>query len=240
MKSSSAVRRKKSPGAAKVGPELARNKLETHRRLPTQRRAKHTVDSMLIAARALLAEGGATAVTTRAVAERAGVGVGSLYEYFPNREAILAHLAEELLQQEARVANAEYARIRAQSLPEYLDEIFGRTLQVERKMLALGGDFHRRYTHHYQLWAMHEKGRLSVAEMVDGMTQILAEHGVGDRVGHLPLAAHLLARGIRAMIASLVEDRPDLLGTPELDRILGRIVRAIVDLPNPNTTQDRD
>lgn len=58
---------------------------------------------MLIAARELLAEGGAAAVTTRAVAKRAGVGVGSLYEYFPNREAILAHLVEEILQQEARV-----------------------------------------------------------------------------------------------------------------------------------------
>lgn len=238
--SSSTIRGKKRQEAARAQPELARNTLETQRRLPTQRRSRHTVDSMLIAARELLAEGGAAAVTTRAVAKRAGVGVGSLYEYFPNREAILAHLVEEILQQEARVANVEYARIRTRSLPEYLDEIFSRTLQVERKMLALGGDFHRRYTHHYQLWAMHEKGRLSVAEMMDGMAQVLGEHGVGDRVGHLPLAAHLLARGIRAMIASLVEDRPDLLEAPELDRILGRIVRAIVDLPNPNTTRGQD
>ena len=215
--------------------------LETHRRLPTQRRSRHTVDCMLIAARELLAEGGAAAVTTRNVAGRAGVSVGSFYEYFPNREAVLAHLAEEVLAEEARAANADYARIREQSLPEFLDDILGRTLGVERRMLALGGEeFQRRYTHHYQLWAMHEHGRASVAEMADAMAQILGEYGVETRVGNLPLAAHLLARGIRAMIAALVEDRPDLLATPELDRIMGRIVRAIVDLPNPNSMQTQD
>ncbi|QDX80522.1 hypothetical protein B9N43_04190 [Denitratisoma sp. DHT3] len=227
-------------GKAAADAKPMRGDFETHRRLPTQRRAKHTVDSMLTAARELLAEGGATAVTTRNVAERAGVSVGSLYEYFPNREAILAHLAREVLLDEAKAANTDYARMREQSLPEYLDGVIGRVVQVERKMLALGGDFHRRYTHHYQLWAMNEKGRLSVAEMVDGMIQILDERGVGGRVGNLPLASHLLARGIRAMIAALVEDRPDLLASEELDRILARIVRAIVDLPNPNTTQGQD
>jgi AcrR family transcriptional regulator len=53
-----------------------------------------TVDAILEAAGQLLVSKGRAAVTTNAVAERAGVSIGSLYQYFPNKEAIFAALQE--------------------------------------------------------------------------------------------------------------------------------------------------
>jgi AcrR family transcriptional regulator len=52
------------------------------------------VDAIVEAAGRLLVEHGRLGVTTNAVAERAGVSIGSLYQYFPNKEAIFAALQE--------------------------------------------------------------------------------------------------------------------------------------------------
>ena len=57
-----------------------------------QARAQATVDAILGAARRLLVRGGREALSTNKVAERAGVSIGSLYQYFPDKEAILAEL----------------------------------------------------------------------------------------------------------------------------------------------------
>lgn len=57
---------------------------------PRQARAKATVEALLDTAARLLASEGYAAVTTNRVAELAGVSIGSLYEYFPNKEALVA------------------------------------------------------------------------------------------------------------------------------------------------------
>lgn len=54
-----------------------------------QGRSKSTVDAIVQAAARILAESGWPAFNTNAVAERAGVSIGSVYEYFPNKQAIL-------------------------------------------------------------------------------------------------------------------------------------------------------
>jgi AcrR family transcriptional regulator len=64
------------------------------RKQPTQRRAAATVEAILEAAARILETSGLPGYTTNAVAERAGVSVGSLYQYFPNRDALTAALIE--------------------------------------------------------------------------------------------------------------------------------------------------
>lgn len=64
------------------------------RKRPLQARSKATVDAILSAAAQVLKRKGYAAATTDRIAERAGVSVGSLYQYFPNKDAILVALAE--------------------------------------------------------------------------------------------------------------------------------------------------
>ncbi len=61
------------------------------RRRPVQDRSRHTVESILEAATRLFDRG---AATTNGIARLAGVSIGSLYEYFPNKDAILGQLFE--------------------------------------------------------------------------------------------------------------------------------------------------
>jgi len=64
------------------------------RKRPTQARARATVEAVLQGAAEVFAELGYAATTTNKIAERAGVSVGSLYQYFPSKDALLAGLVE--------------------------------------------------------------------------------------------------------------------------------------------------
>jgi AcrR family transcriptional regulator len=63
------------------------------RRKPRQVRAELTRERILTAAAHVFAEHGYAAGTTNRIAERARISIGSLYQYFPNKDAILAELA---------------------------------------------------------------------------------------------------------------------------------------------------
>lgn len=65
------------------------------RKLPQQARSAELVAAILAAAVQVLAKEGAARFTTARVAERAGVSVGSLYQYFPNKAAILFRLQSD-------------------------------------------------------------------------------------------------------------------------------------------------
>jgi AcrR family transcriptional regulator len=64
------------------------------RKAPAQSRAVEIVAAVLEAAARILEERGFAGYTTNAVAERAGVSIGSLYQYFPGKDAITAALIE--------------------------------------------------------------------------------------------------------------------------------------------------
>lgn len=62
------------------------------RKLPRQQRAIAMVEAILDASARILVEQGYAGLNTNAVAQRAGVSIGSLYQYFPSKEALLAAL----------------------------------------------------------------------------------------------------------------------------------------------------
>lgn len=64
------------------------------RRVPVQRRSLERLQRIAVAAGELCAADGADAVTMEAIAARAGTSIGSLYQFFPNRDALLEAVAE--------------------------------------------------------------------------------------------------------------------------------------------------
>jgi len=77
------------------------------RKKPRQARARATWEAVLEAAAQVLREAGPEALTTNRVAERAGVSVGSLYQYFPSKQAIYAELSRKL----RREMTADFAAV---------------------------------------------------------------------------------------------------------------------------------
>ena len=88
---------------------MARSKQvpEAKRRIPRQARAAETVAAILEGAAQILEAGGLAGFTTNAGAERAGVSIGTLYQYFSDKNEILRAIAErELRKTLANVADA--------------------------------------------------------------------------------------------------------------------------------------
>lgn len=90
--------------ATKKAASVGKSSLE-RRKLPSQQRAKVTVEKILRAANDLMQEDGFSNISTGKIAERAGVNIASLYKYFPNRDTILLGLYEEAASQGAYKLN---------------------------------------------------------------------------------------------------------------------------------------
>lgn len=76
------------------------------RRQPRQRRARLTRDAILEATIKLLKRGGGSRLTTNQIAAVAGVSIGSLYQYFPDRRAIFAALHDRHVEEASRRIDA--------------------------------------------------------------------------------------------------------------------------------------
>jgi AcrR family transcriptional regulator len=70
---------------------------QKQRRNPRQARSRATWEAIVEAAAQILERDGAAAFNTNSVAERAGVSIGTLYQYFPDKQAILTAAAKREL-----------------------------------------------------------------------------------------------------------------------------------------------
>lgn len=95
------------------------------RRPPRQARGQRRVEAILAAAAALFDEVGYDAATTNAIAARAETAIGSLYRFFPDKEAILRALADRHLRELRAVYDAALGP-EAEALP--LPELVGRVV----------------------------------------------------------------------------------------------------------------
>jgi AcrR family transcriptional regulator len=94
------------------------------RRAPVQERAQGTVEAMLDAVIKLLKRGGASSssslITTNQIAETAGVSIGSLYQYYPNKRAIFIALHERHIGQVDRIMQRRMAESAEATLEELI------------------------------------------------------------------------------------------------------------------------
>ena len=88
---------------ALTGPKRRRLGMRRH---PSQARARRTFDTVLDAAVALIEREGVERATTRRIALAAGVSIGAVYEYFPNKESIVVHLGTNWLRRVREIIEA--------------------------------------------------------------------------------------------------------------------------------------
>lgn len=183
------------------------------RKRPKQERAVATVEAILQAATYILKRKGWAAFTTNAVAEKAGVNIASLYQYFPNKEALVAELQRRHVR---RARAAVPAPGREASLPEYL-----------RAMLEAGVAEHRVDPQLHQVFdeRLPRTGRRAAREgSVDPAPAWEARIKPLVQVPDLALATFISTTAAHAVIHEAAIERPELLDHPlfvdELVRLL--------------------
>ena len=199
------------------------------RKTPSQTRAMRTVDTLFEAAARVLASEGEAGFTTNKIAQRAGFSIGTLYQYFPSKEAIAVAMVRrqrERVMRELdavleRAARGEIsARDTLRTYLRLLIDAFGRGQQAQRILARLG-------------WQL-DAPALIVQAMDDGAERIRdALLRLGDPSLPVPDDAtlYVLSRAVMGAIrAAAVEDHP-MLDDPRFEDRLVRMAWGLVHEP---------
>ncbi len=170
------------------------------RRKAKQRRAQETVGVVLEAAARVLVERGYAGATTNRIAEAAGVSVGTVYEYFANKE----ELFEALIQREiARLVGMIQAA--GVGPDEPIDRALGRVVVEAMRAMRFGPAFYRSLE---QVPNASFRTHLIDARrtVVAFVRDLLEEHRDELRVRDLDLAAYIVVAAVEGVGGSATEE----------------------------------
>jgi len=207
------------------------------RRRPRQERSQFTVDAIFQAVAQIVAGHGEHGLTTNRIAEVAGVSVGSLYQYFPSKDAILQAMLDQHCERVMLELDALLAQACAQDWPpeeqvrryvrHYLAS-FGAGPENERALARLS-------------WQLDYRASMLVA--VRGASERLALHlqRMAPAQGQsppTPAQLFVLTRAFMGTVRAASLERSPLLDSPELEEALVQLCQAVLN--NPRVTPEGD
>lgn len=184
------------------------------RKTPRQQRSRATVDRILGVAARIFDQHGYRATTTNHIAAAAGVSIGSLYQYFPNKDALLAALAERHVEQALAVLTERAADLAARQPPA--EQVVRQLVQVAAEANDTSGLHALLYTHAPRTPAVQDR--------LDVLTD-LASAAVAEHLVRLGVAGHDPQRRARLLVAAVDE----AIHTVVLDYPQGPSRQAAVD-----------
>lgn len=196
------------------------------RKLPVQERAQRTIETIFQATAQIVESEGEAALTTNKVAEKAGFSIGTLYQYFPSKQAILLAMIgrerrrvmqelHDLLAQAVREQHDVAQVVRA--MVHLLVESFGSGPRPGRAMIRLA-------------WRMDHHDNITQALREGAESNAWALEQLHDARLRKPSQAMMFVatRAVMGAIRSAsLEDSP-LLGTPEFEDELVRMVAGLI------------
>jgi AcrR family transcriptional regulator len=193
----------------------------TPRKQPRQARARETVEVILQAATYILQKSGYETMTTNQIADRAGVNIASLYQYFPNKQAILAELARRHVN-EARGRLAEtLGELRTKRRVSLRDAVRA-MIEVTCAEHAVDPQLHEIFT----IWGP-RVGLPHVTTAVDATIEAESQAWVDSMRGAMAdpeLALWIARTAIHAVVHLAFIERPEIAAKPELADELARLL----------------
>lgn len=111
---------------------MARRPLTKPRKFASQERSRATVDALVEATARILVKEGFDKASTNRIAEVAGVSVGSLYQYFPSKEALVAAVIERHQQEIMQTVRGELAEVLAQPVEKAVRKLVAVAVKAHR------------------------------------------------------------------------------------------------------------
>lgn len=196
------------------------------RKAARQDRSQVTVDAILEAATRLFAEGGLDAVNTNRIAELAGVSIGSLYQYFPSKQAILGELIDRHGTQTIAALSAKLGELATRPVPAVLREIVEILLEADTIDLNLHRVFLDRLPDAGRIEQRHGEIRRMTAAV---RALVLEPRRATLAVVDLDVAAVVVVHALEAVTNAMVFEFPDRLRDPALvDEITALATRYLL------------
>jgi len=176
------------------------------RKSPRQARSQATVEAILDAAARVLVDRGYAATNTNLVAERAGVSVGSLYQYFPNKDALITAL---------------HSRHSLQ-VNEVIDRVIEGLVESHRVEAGLHRVLETQLAGHEDLDG-HADADAAISRRI---IELMQRYRDDIDVPNPQLAAFTLMHSLHALVHAVVLDRPNGVSLKAGTREIVRLARA--------------
>jgi AcrR family transcriptional regulator len=200
----------------------------TRRKRPRQARAQATVSAILEATIQVLEREGLEAATTTRIAEAAGVSIGTLYQYFSHRDAILDALQDVEFERALALVQTVLSDLNLESNPR---ETVGAVVRGLAKLYAASPALHRVLAMEGLRVTRADRVHAFDLRVVGIVRHFLSATGAPIRRKNLEAAAFVAFQSVRAtMLASLLERPPGLAEAALVDELADLVLRYLVDV----------
>jgi AcrR family transcriptional regulator len=180
----------------------------TPRKKPKQKRSRATVAAILEATAQLLVEGGYHNLSTNRIAETAGVSIGSLYQYFSNKEAVVAAVVEEFADRQFEILVHGIGDLGPDAqMEQSVRELVRSMMEAKRCEPELSKVLFEELPPVGQIDVLKEWTQRA-CELVYTALSMRADD---VRPDNLEIAAYVLVTACHGIVHSTVVDRPELL-----------------------------
>ncbi|VVE34148.1 TetR family transcriptional regulator [Pandoraea terrae] len=196
------------------------------RKRPMQARAQHTVQTIFEATAQIIEEDGEDSLTTNRIAKKAGFSIGTLYQYFPTKEAILLAMIARERRRVMDELNERLARGAAEGVDP--ERIVRERLRVLIEAFGAGGRFKRSMIRLAWQLDHHENIMQAMREAAEHIA--VATSRLDSPALRAPTAATIfvLTRAVMGTLRSAALEDSPLLGTPEFEDELVRLVWGVL------------
>jgi AcrR family transcriptional regulator len=195
------------------------------RKLPKQARSEATIEAILEAAAQVFERHGYAAGTTNRIAARAGVSIGSLYQYFPNKDAILVGIVHRHLAEGTAALAPHLQRL---SRGARFDDVLPGIVHAMVALHALAPGLHRVLFEETQL---PPTLRAKLEELEDGLVDLAADALAADphsRPVDPRLSARVVISAIEGLTHRLVLRPPPGVAPEAIASEITEVVRAYI------------
>ncbi|QWP77117.1 TetR family transcriptional regulator [Lysobacter sp. K5869] len=205
-------------------PAMARKPLTKPRKNASQDRSRATVDALVEATARILVKDGFDRASTNRIAEAAGVSVGSLYQYFPSKEALVAAVIDRHNDELTRTIRAAMAEVAGQPLEAAVRRLAVIAIQAHR----IDPKLHRALTEQVPRTGRLENVELMNREAYGLFRAYLDAHREELRPVDLDMATFVCVHAIEAVTHNAVLYRPQLLAREGETALADEVTRLIV------------
>lgn len=200
---------------------------KTARRQATQERARDTVETILRATAHILVRDGYDAASTNRIAERAGVSIGSIYQYFPDKEALFVAIVERHVDEMREELLATFAAVARRPLREGVRAFVEAMIRAH----AVDPELHR-----VLVEELPRRGGLARVRDLEADALVLARTYLDGIPGLLvrdrEVAAFLVVTTVEAAThMAVIHDRALLVRKAFVDELVDLVVRYVVGEP---------
>jgi AcrR family transcriptional regulator len=200
------------------------------RKKPVQARSQATVDAILEATARVLCDGGYDRASTNRIADKAGVSIGSLYQYFPSKESLVGALIDRHSDEMLAVFLRQVAAVHAAPVHEAVRAVVSATVDAHLVEPKLHRIFEEQVP---RIGKLAESLERLDTHASDAVRAYLVAHADELRVKDLETSIFVIVHAVEALVHRAVFVKRGPSRDALVEAVVDMVTRFLTDAPPP-------